>query len=60
MRTHEKWLLVAITFTVLRWVVMATLDGTAETILGVALGILTLVCAAVAFVAWRREGPRRS
>ncbi|MCM3553870.1 hypothetical protein EEW87_012735 [Janibacter melonis] len=59
MRTHEKWLLVAITFTVLRWVVMATLDGDAETVLGVALGILTLVCAVIAFVAWRREGPRR-
>ncbi|MET4077793.1 hypothetical protein [Janibacter sp. UYMM211] len=59
MRTHEKWLLVAITFTVLRWVVMATLDGDAETIFGVALGILTLVCAVVAFVAWRREGPRQ-
>lgn len=60
MRTHEKWLLVAITFTVLRWVAMATLNGDTETVVGVALGMLTLVCAVVAFVAWRREGPRQS
>lgn len=56
MRTHEKWLLLAIVLTVLRWVAMATLDGSAKTAIGITLGVLTLAAAGVALVTWRRLG----